>query len=98
MWFRCHISDIWTRKGSSGDKDGVREDKDGSLTFVALTRVKAFKNIFLEKVGWGRLKQINDKKMIDFRIEEEGRLKKVEKSMFRKFNWKYVNDKEAALM
>ena len=50
---------------------GYREDSDGGLTFVAISRVKCIEDLYLSEIGWTRLDQINQKQMIRGRKREE---------------------------
>ena len=50
---------------------GSRENNEGGLTYVALSRLRTFDGLFLKPCEWSRLEQINRREMIKIRIEEE---------------------------
>ena len=58
---------------------GSRENNEGGLTYVALSRLRTFDGLFLKPCEWSRLEQINRREMIKMRIEEEKRLLKLYK-------------------
>ena len=57
-----------------------RENKEGGLTYVALSRLKTFDGLFLQPPTWPRLQQINNRVITKQRVEqEEPRLMKLHK-------------------
>ena len=58
-----------------------RENKEGGLTYVALSRLKTFEGLFLQPPTWPRLQQINNRVITKQRVEkEEPRLMKLHRS------------------
>ena len=58
-----------------------RENKEGGLTYVALSRLKTFEGLFLQPPDWSRLQQINNRVITKQRVEnEEPRLMKLHNS------------------
>ena len=57
---------------------GKSENLGGGTTFLSLSRIKTFEELFLKPMIWGRLNPIDKKVMIKKRILEEiNRLKKL---------------------
>ncbi len=55
-----------------------RQEIANGLSFVGLSRVPKFENLYIEECSFDRLQSINRSTMLKFRLEEEQRLSTLE--------------------